>query len=113
MKTLTLPNTPMCKVVYTRGGTQYGAMMRTPADLDDVRIAMQSKTPPVPSKDIVRIEPVTPLAPINRPHPALHRLVKYAAITSCILVMVGCASAPKAKAVELPAQLERDYSNIV
>ena len=115
MKTLNLPNTPMCRVVYTRNGTNYGAMMRTPADLDDVRIAMQSKTPPVQSKDIVRIEPVTPLSPIRRGHPAQHKLVKYAAMTASIFILftMGCASTPKAHSIELPAQLERDYSTIV
>jgi hypothetical protein len=33
-----LPNTPMCRVVYTRGGTNYGAVMKTPADPDDIRV---------------------------------------------------------------------------
>lgn len=77
MKTLTLPNTPSCKVVYNRGGVNYFAVMQTPAELDDVRIAMQAKTPPVASKDIVRIEPIQPLAPLHRQHPAFHRIVKY------------------------------------
>ena len=52
--------------------------MRTPSELDDIRVAMQAKPPPVAAKDIVRIEPITPLAPLQRNHPALHRLNKYA-----------------------------------
>lgn len=78
MKTLLLPNTPMCRVVYTRDGVNYGAMMQTPTDLDDVRVAMMSKTPPVAAKQIVRIEPVQPRPPLHRPHPDLRRFVKYA-----------------------------------
>ncbi len=62
MKTLTLPNTPMCRIVFTRGGVNYGKTMKTPADLDDIRIVMQGQTPPVPHKDIVRIEPVVSYA---------------------------------------------------
>lgn len=58
MRTLMLPKTPMCRVVYARGGTNYGAIMPTPAELDDVRLAMLAKSPPVPHKDIVRIEAV-------------------------------------------------------
>lgn len=98
----------MCRVVYTRGGTQYGAMMKTPAELDDVRVAMLAKNPPVAAKDIVRIEPVTPLTPIHRGHPAQHKLVKYAALAACVVafICVGCASTPKVHGIELPARLD-------
>lgn len=62
MKTLTLPNTQMCRVVFTRGGVNYGKIIKTPPELDDVRLAMLTVTPPVPHKDIVRIEPVVSYA---------------------------------------------------
>jgi len=68
----------MCRVVFNRGGTNYGRIIQTPAEPDDVRIFMQGLTPPVATKDIVRIEPVTPLATLNRPHPAQRAFVKYA-----------------------------------
>lgn len=73
-----LPNTPMCRVVFTRGGVNYGKIMPTPNEPDDIRVAMLTCTPPVAAKDIVRIEPITPLAPIHRGHPAQHKLAKYA-----------------------------------
>lgn len=68
----------MCRVVFTRGGVNYGKIMPTPSEPDDVRVAMLSCQPPVAAKDIVRIEPITPLTPVNRPHPAHHKLAKYA-----------------------------------
>jgi hypothetical protein len=52
----------MCRVVFTRGGVNYGKIIKTPAELDDVRLAMLSQQPPVPHKDIVRIEPVVSYA---------------------------------------------------
>ena len=78
MKTLVLPETPQCRVVFTRGGVNYGKIMKTPTEIDDVRVAMLSCQPPVAAKDIVRIEAITPLAPIHRGHPAQHKLAKYA-----------------------------------
>lgn len=78
MKTLVLPETPMCRVVYTRNGTQYGKIMKTPDAIDDVRIAMISCQPPVATKDIMRIEPITPLAPLRHGHPAANRMARYA-----------------------------------
>lgn len=101
MKAFTLPSTPMCRVVYTRQGTNYGATMQTPADVEDLRMAMLAKSPPVASKDIVRIEPVTPLSPMNHGHPAAHRMVKYAALTACLLVLGLTIS----QTVELPASV--------
>lgn len=62
MKTITLPNTPMCRVVFTRGGVNYGKIIKTPPELDDVRLTMLSQQPPVPHKDIVRIEAVVSYA---------------------------------------------------
>lgn len=63
MKTLfALPNTPMCRVVFTRGGVNYGKIMPTPKEADDIRVAMLSCTPPVAAKDIVRIEGVVSYA---------------------------------------------------
>ncbi len=77
MKFLTLPNTPMCRVIYIRGGVTYGQVIKTPATLDDVRIAMLSYKPPVAAKEVVRIEPIKPLPPLHRPHPALRRIAKF------------------------------------
>lgn len=62
MKTLTLPNTQMCRVVFARGGVNYGKVIKTPPELDDVRLVMLSQQPPVPHKDIVRIEAVVSYA---------------------------------------------------
>ena len=74
----TLPNTPQCRVVYKRDGTEYGAIITTPKTLEDVRIKMMERQPPVASHQVVRIEEIKPLAPLNRNHPALRSMTKYA-----------------------------------
>jgi hypothetical protein len=76
-----LPNTPMCKVVYTHDGTNYGAIMPTPKDADDLRIAMLSRPQPVSAKQLVRVEPVQPRGEIHRGHPAAHNIARYATVS--------------------------------
>lgn len=72
-----LPSTPMCKVVFTRDGVTYGAVMKTPKDIEDLRIAMQTRPQPVSAKQVVRIEPVQPRQEMHRGHPAAHNIARY------------------------------------
>lgn len=78
MKTLILPNTPMCRVVYHRTGTNYGAVIPTPKSTSELQIVMLARQ--VGVSQIQRLEPIQPLKPLNRPHPANHNLVKYTTI---------------------------------
>lgn len=67
----------MCKVVFTRDGVIYGAVMPTPNDIDDLRITMATRSQPVSAKQVIRIEPIQPRQDMHRGHPAAHNIARY------------------------------------
>lgn len=72
-----LPNTPKCRVIFIRDGVSYAAVITTPKDNTDLQMTMLH-TKQVGMSQIQRVEPLVELAPLNRPHPAQHRIAKYA-----------------------------------
>lgn len=71
-----LPETPTCKVIYERDGTKYSATIPTPSNADGVVSVMLARQ--VGVSQIRGIEPIHPLQPLRRGHPADHQMVKYA-----------------------------------
>jgi hypothetical protein len=63
MNTFILPSTEVIRVVYTRDETkttQYGTLIKNPKSISEVyRVCLFSKR--IPSKNIVRLEPIAPL----------------------------------------------------
>jgi len=63
MNAITLPSTDVIRVVYTRDETkttQYGTIIKNPRSVSEVyRVCLLSKH--IPSKNIVRLEPIAPL----------------------------------------------------
>jgi hypothetical protein len=63
MNALTLPSTPTIQVVYTRDnskGTNYSTIIPNPRSISEAyRVALFTKH--IPSKNIVRFEPIAPL----------------------------------------------------
>jgi len=69
---LTIPSTPKCRVVYIKEGVNYGAVINT-----NVLSAWRKFHS---AAILVRVEPLQPLPSMERPHPAAHRLAKYATV---------------------------------
>ena len=93
----TLPETPTLKVIYTKGGTNYSAVIPNPHTTDGLLMAML-KTRQVGASQITKLEPVQPRGDFDRGHPAAHRMAKYVAMTACVLCLLTF-TVP----VELPA----------
>jgi len=67
MPTLTLPSTTLVRVVYTRDNTKtnYSTLIKNPKSISEAyRVCLFSKH--IPSKNIVRFEPIAPLQPFRR-----------------------------------------------
>jgi hypothetical protein len=91
-----IPETPTLRVIYTKGGTNYSAVIPNPHTADGLLTTMLTRH--VGSSQIVRLEPIQPRGDFERGHPAAGRWAKYAAMTACVLCLITF-TAP----VELPA----------
>jgi hypothetical protein len=96
----TLPETPTIKVIYTKSGTTYSAVIPNPHNADTLLCTMLARQ--VGSSQIVRLEPIQPPREVQRGHPAQHRLAKYASLTACVL---GLLTFTALESVELPASV--------
>jgi len=72
----TLPSTPSCRVLYVRDGVTYAAVLSTPRSCDELLITMLNRK--VGVSQIKDVQPIQPLAPLKRQHPAEHRMAQYA-----------------------------------
>jgi hypothetical protein len=96
----TLPETPTIKVIYSKGGTNYSAVIPNPQSTDSLLCTMLDKQ--VGASQIVRLEPIQPRQELHRGHPAQHRMAKYVALTACVAFILG---ATISQTVELPASV--------
>lgn len=72
----TFPTTPMCRVVYTRQGVNYAAVIPTPVNTDGLVSAMLTRQAGL--SQIARIEPIQPRQEVSHVHPAAATLARYA-----------------------------------
>lgn len=72
-----IPETPTIKVIYTKCGTNYSAVIPNPKSTDGLVIAMLN-TRQVGVSQITKLEPIQPRQEVYHAHPAAHRLTKYA-----------------------------------
>lgn len=72
----TFPTTPKCRVVYTRQGVNYEAIIPTPVNTDELVSVMLTRQAGL--SQIARIEPVQSRQESFHTHPAASRMAKYA-----------------------------------
>jgi hypothetical protein len=71
-----IPETPMIRVIYTKNGTNYAAVIANPKGTDGLVAAMLTRQAGV--SQIVRLEPIQPRQEFHRGHPAAHNMARYA-----------------------------------
>ena len=76
----TLPETPMLRVIYTKSGTNYSAVISNPHTADGLLTAMLARQ--CGSSQIIRLEPIQPRGDFEHGDPANSRWAKYAAMTA-------------------------------
>lgn len=100
----TLPETPTLRVIYTKSGTNYSAVIPNPRTADGLLTTMLARH--VGSSQIVRLEPIQPRSDFQRMDPASRQWAKYAAMTACLLFLLAFgAQAMPPNGVELPASV--------
>ena len=72
-----IPETPTIRVIYTKGGTNYSAVIPNPKSTDGLVVAMLN-TRLVGVSQITKLEPIQHRQEFHRGHPAHNRLAKYA-----------------------------------
>jgi hypothetical protein len=73
--TVSLPTTPTCRVIYIKDDVTYFVGLKTPNCPSTLQQELLNRK--IGMSQVIRVEPVQPLQPIQRGHPAAHRMAQY------------------------------------
>lgn len=78
MKTIALPSSEKCRVIYTRDGVKYEGIMPTPKTQQELLAAMSARNATV--SNILRIEPFQSRQDYVNIHPAQRQIARLTAL---------------------------------